>query len=196
MKVLRVFVAVPVGNALLQGILALQHRIATSLGGTNVRWTKPEQLHLTLRFLGNVTEHQVGDLSAALGRACSGQVAFDIVVEGLGCFPSPQQPRIVWVGITEGAVALSQLAERVRTETATFGDSTETKPLVPHLTIGRSKAVGAPSRRLGELIEKASPGRIGTVKVSEVLLMRSELAHEGSCYTIIGREVLADRATR
>ena len=191
MRSLRVFVAVAARGAVRQAIVSLQARFADVSQTSNVRWTNPEQLHLTLRFLGNVPREQIGELGTALHRACIGVKKFEIDIEELICFPTPQRPRIIWASVAKGAAPLTALAERVRAETTGFGDSADSKPFVPHLTIGRSKATGTTGHRLSDLIGHENPIRFGTLAVSEVLLLSSERAGDGSRYSLLGSETLA-----
>ena len=189
MSGVRLFVAIPILGEVAQEIVAIQHKLAAAIGAS-VRWTKPEQLHLTLRFLGSVREEQIANLTPALERACSGVAPIELMLSNLGCFPSRSQPRIIWAGVSNGAQELTQLAERVRTGTATFGDSRDSKPFVPHLTIGRSKDPGSSDRRVGEIIYSENPKRFGMLHVSELRLMKSELSRIGSIYSVIARPPL------
>ena len=184
MSGLRVFVAVPVSGQVRQEIFALQRKLAAEAGPT-IRWTKPEQIHLTLRFLGNVPDENIADLRQALDRACLGAAPIEISLSDLGCFPSRRRPRIVWLGVSNGANELTDLAERVRAETAMFGDSTDSKPFVPHLTLGRSQDPRSSDGHVGEIICRENPRQIGLLRVSEVHLVKSELSRSGSNYSII-----------
>ncbi|HKS37867.1 MAG TPA: RNA 2',3'-cyclic phosphodiesterase [Verrucomicrobiae bacterium] len=181
----RAFIAIAVPQMLVEQLKQLQRQLEADVGGDAVRWTKPDQLHLTLKFLGNVRGDGVNDLKSALTRACAGRAPFQLTLEGLGCFPNTRTPRVVWVGITGELKPLEKLQMEIDRQTQTFGDHTEERPFQPHLTIGRVKVQGKDARRLGEAVERTTVFRPGAWLIREVELIQSKLAREGANYSTL-----------
>lgn len=147
-----------------------------------VAWVAPGNLHLTLKFLGSVEEERIDAIVAALRGAVSDAAAFEAVVNGLGAFPTPTRPRVVWAGMREGAQAMITLAGRVDAALATLGFPREARPFSPHVTLGR---VRVPRRdlRLAEALAKDAAREFGRLRVERLALMQSRLSPTGSQYT-------------
>jgi 2'-5' RNA ligase len=141
----------------------------------------PENLHVTLKFLGGVDEARLHTLIDVLHTAVRRHAQFAIDVAGLGAFPSATRPRVLWAGIGGGASALGALAETVDAALATAGLPREPRPFSPHVTIGRVREF----RRvpaLGDALGSAAQ-RFGRVLVAAAALMRSDLSPRGARYT-------------
>src|SRR5690242_15180016 len=115
---IRTFVAVELGvplrRALAQVQTTLRSRLEQSVGpGVRIQWVKPESIHLTLKFLGDISEDRVTDVQAVLARVAGGHNRFTVDVEGLGVFPDVRAPRVVWIGLTAHVDALKRLAADV-----------------------------------------------------------------------------------
>ncbi len=141
----RVFVAVDVGDAVraeaARVIQAISGRIEAVKTPPKVIWVKPQALHVTIRFIGEIDEAALPGLCQRL----SGPIAmppFEVEWRGLGAFPSPRHPRALWLGIVSGGAALGALEAAVSRRLAGTIDP-EVKPLLPHLTLGRIKMAGA-----------------------------------------------------
>src|SRR5882672_8073474 len=106
---IRCFIALPVDAGVLGIVRHLQCTLGDRLASDIVKWTRPEQIHLTLKFLGNVPVSSMEDLMAALQQACQGVGPFNLRLATLGCFPNPRFPRIVWVGLAGDLGALMEL---------------------------------------------------------------------------------------
>jgi 2'-5' RNA ligase len=150
-----------------------------------VSWVVPANLHLTLKFLGNVAPARVDALGAALAAVAAGADGFDLVVEGLGAFPTPGRPRVIWAGTAAGRPAAAALADRVDAELAGLGLAREARPFTAHITLGR---VREPRREaaLAEALAAGASTRFGVVRAARVSLMRSELSPRGARYTELG----------
>lgn len=184
-ELVRAFVAVAIPQTLVERLKQIQRQLAADVGGDAVRWTKPEQLHLTLKFLGTVRGEGVNDLKSAVTRACEGRAPFRLTLEGLGCFPNTRTPRVVWLGINGELENLRKLQMEIDRQTQAFGDHTEERPFQPHLTIGRVKVQGKEARRVGEAVEHTTVSGPGAWMVQEVGLIQSELAREGARYSTL-----------
>lgn len=150
----------------------------------DVAWVTPENLHVTLKFLGGVEEGRLDAVAVAVDAAASAATAFDLAVEGLGAFPTPARPRVVWAGLGAGACALAALATRLDAALASLGFPREERPFSGHVTLGRARA---PRRdpALMEALAGAAGRRFGHVPVAEIALMRSDLSPKGPRYTAL-----------
>jgi|SRR5438876_389228 len=185
---IRAFIALPLEPVLAAEIRKIQQRLNSAAGA--VRWVNPEQLHLTLQFLGNVAADRLDELTAALRRACARTSPFQLALEGAGCFPNTRNPRVVWIGIQGELGPLRTLQERVAQETKNFGDHDDQRAFQPHLTIGRVKASGAEGRKAGQAIEGTRVSKLGDWAIHQVLLVQSELASNGARYTTLAAVAL------
>jgi len=145
----------------------------------SVAWTVPENLHITLKFLGPIELTQRALVATALARLASSVPSFDITLRGLGAFPSLTRPRVIWGGVDDaGAHALITLADSVERALTPLGFSAEER-FVPHVTLGR---VRQPRRDpvLTEALALASTRDFGGVHVDRIALMRSALSPRGA----------------
>ena len=148
----------------------------------DVAWVTTGNLHLTVKFLGEVDEGRLEAIAGALTGAVAGVGAFDAQVEGLGAFPSAARPRVVWAGVTVGAPAVGDLAGRVDEALAALGFAREARPFSAHVTLGRVRQPGrAPA--LTEALRGAAGRPFGHLRVARASLMRSELSPRGARYT-------------
>lgn len=191
---IRAFIAVNLPPELKARMAQLQRELQKMTGGRAVRWTRSEQIHLTLRFLGDVPANAVADLHAALQRACTGIAPFELSAEGLGCFPNARQPRIIWLGLTGALDALQRLQARVEQETAAWGQR-EDREFHAHLTLGRVKPEFARTARpLAESFASRPKRSVGTWRVAQVDLMQSQLLPTGAEYAVMTSVPLAETA--
>ena len=161
----------------------LQREMEEVLPKNSVRWTPPEQIHLTLRFLGDIADEAAGDLENALQRACLGVAPFELRVRGAGCFPNARQPRIVWVGLEGGVESLQKLHGQIARETAAWGER-DGRPFHPHLTMGRVKDPRSrDAAALGKILGDLPCPVLGAWRVEQVDLMQSRLSPQGAHHT-------------
>jgi 2'-5' RNA ligase len=160
----------------------LRQRLATAIDrlrphAADVAWVAPGNLHVTLKFLGQVEDTRVPALTDALRAALAGQRAMDVAVSGLGAFPSPTRPRVLWAALEDATGGLTALAECVDLCCGRLGFPRETRAFAAHVTLGR---VREPRRQpaLGEAL--ARPADFGRLRVERVSLMRSELSPRGA----------------
>ena len=194
MKEMRVFIAIELGRELQNNLLILKERLERQVPYRSVRWVRPEGIHLTLKFLGDVPAARIAAISQALEMACRGLTPFTCELSGLGCFPNPRRPRVLWVGVHEPSGTLKGLHKAVERELAAIGFAPENRPFSPHLTLGRVQRKAGRSDRdiLGEVIARSSVGLVGRLTVSEVNVIRSELRPSGAVYTALARVPLED----
>jgi 2'-5' RNA ligase len=148
----------------------------------DVAWVAPGNLHLTLKFLGEVPEALIKSVAGALGEASVAADPFEARIHGLGAFPSAGRPRVVWAGVTEGAAEMIALVRRIDTVLVPLGFPRDERPFSPHVTLGR---VRRPERNLAltDALENAAAREFGQMRVPSASLMQSGLGPRGARYT-------------
>ena len=183
--VIRSFIAIELDRAVLRAIERVQTELKreTPLGA--VRWVNVAGIHLTLKFLGDVPFGQVKDVEAGMAQACAGCDPFRMVCNGVGCFPNPARPRILWVGVDEPTGALTSLQKAIEREMAPLGYPSEDRPFSAHLTLGRVRqgASRGDLRQLGDAVVSYRRGKPAEMQVETVSLIRSDLRPAGAVYT-------------
>lgn len=183
---MRLFIAVALDEAVRERLGKAQDRLRSA--PCPVKWVKPELMHLTLRFLGEVDEALVGILEQVMASAAQGVGQFEVTLAGLGAFPERGAPRVVWAGIHDnGSLALlnSRLEEAVRR----LGFAPETRPFRPHLTLGRvSGRQGAAELR--RRLATQADDEFGSCTIAELLLIQSVLSPAGPAYAPLRRHRL------
>lgn len=183
MSLLRAFIAIEIPPEIKKAIAAEIANLHNGAGRA-VRWVATENIHLTLKFLGEISPASVELLSQALQAECDQHVPFDITVSGLGCFPNSHRPRIIWIGLNIPP-ELSRLQHKLETAAARLGYTAEDKPFSPHLTIGRIREQATPAElnNVHSALEKLHVGSLGTFTAQSVHLFKSDLKPSGPVYT-------------
>jgi 2'-5' RNA ligase len=149
-----------------------------------VAWVPAQNLHFTLKFLGEESDARLADATDALVEAASGVAPFALALHGLGAFPGMERPRILWVGAAEGALAARDLQARVETALERRGFARDGRPWHPHLTIGRVFDDRRWRREAGPALREAIAGAarrsFGSLAVTRLVLMRSDLSPRGA----------------
>jgi 2'-5' RNA ligase len=148
----------------------------------DVAWVAPDNLHLTLKFLGAVPETQIDSVVDALTWASLDASPFEVRIRGLGAFPSAGRPRVVWAGVTDGASQMAELATRVDAALARLGFASAERSFASHVTLGRVRQPGR-NAALTDALGRASTREFGRIRVSSASLMQSELGPRGARYT-------------
>lgn len=185
---IRAFVAACLPQNLLEGLARLQRQLEerVRLRPNPVRWTPPGQIHLTLRFLGNIQANEVEGLATVLRQATTGFNPMQLSVGTLGCFPSWRRPSVIWVGLHGELEPLLELQARVERDTQPFGSHSETRAFHPHLTLGRVRPQSPGAGRIGEALSEAAVA-LGAWQLEEIALIRSQLTPRGSVYTPLAK---------
>ncbi len=180
MERIRSFIAIEIPEVLRQRLKDFLRELKNT--GADVKWMRPEGIHLTLKFLGAVEQEALEKLSHALRPAVEKFTPFELKVQGAGCFPSFRNPRVVWTGLIEKEDTVSGLQREIETITAELGFPSEERPFKPHLTLGR---VRSPKGKipLTQMIEGNLHLDLGSFRVERVILFRSDLRPEGAVYT-------------
>jgi 2'-5' RNA ligase len=183
---MRLFVSVDLPDALADPLADLQNEFGDAPG---LRFTDPEQAHLTLKFLGEVDADSVPEIEDALEAAvdAAGVEPFDATVGGLGVFPSLEYISVVWVGIREdaGHGELIRLHEAVERETTALGFEPEDHEFTPHVTLARMDDARS-KERVQRVVRERDP-TLGTMRVAQLRLKQSDLGRDGPTYSTVGR---------
>ncbi|MFQ6098792.1 MAG: RNA 2',3'-cyclic phosphodiesterase, partial [Armatimonadota bacterium] len=151
-----------------------------------VKWVEPDNLHLTLKFLGNIPEAQVEPIAGALEGVACDTAPFVAHVAGVGAFPNLKRPRVVWAGIASGSDELKRLAANVQEALVPLGFDPERREFSAHLTLGRVKSF-VNVAGLAEAIRQEAEADLGPMPVEAVHLMQSELRPSGPMYSALAQ---------
>ena len=185
----RVFCAIDLPPDLKQKLADHANRLRQEVQ-VKASWTRPDNVHLTIKFLGNIAAANVARLSQAATRATQSLPPFNLTAEHCGVFPTHGPPRVLWIGVSDPEGKLMRLHAQLEEECAIAGFPIEARPFHPHLTIARlrhstnARTLGAAHRSLD-----FEPSEI---KASELLVIRSELGEAGSKYSVITRHPLRE----
>ena len=178
-NVVRTFVCIEIPDSIKERIDHFQRNLKAI--EAQVSWTKSSNIHLTLKFLGGVETTRIDRVRKAVKRAVTGISPFEIEVSGAGCFPSPRNPRVLWVGFSAVPEALKQLYANLEDELAREGFPREKRKFSPHLTIGRIRSPHNSALVAESLIATGFTSE--TFDATEIIVMRSDLKPTGSIYT-------------
>lgn len=184
----RTFIAIELDGAVRRRVAALQDALADD--APDVKWVEPENLHLTLLFLGEVDDRDLPAVCKACQLAAGGLPEFNVTVEGAGCFPNPRRPRVLWIGVGLGrdeVVAVHDALEGPLLDLGCY--RREERKFTPHITLGRVKGERA-AGDLGPALTRHRAWSAGELAVTEIHVMGSRLTPHGPEYTVLGRAKL------
>jgi 2'-5' RNA ligase len=181
---LRAFIAMEVPAGIQCAIADSTSALKSAVPKPLIRWVVPHNVHLTLKFLGDGSPAALAKLAETLKVEVSSHGVFSISVGGLGAFPNPRRPRVIWIGL-ETPPDLESLRRAVETVTVRLGYPPEERPFSAHLTIGRvGQNLSAPDmQRIRSTLESTRVGTLGTFRVEAVHIFKSDLLPGGSVYT-------------
>ncbi len=181
---IRSFIAVELTSEVKSGLCQLQNRLK-SAEYTFVKWVAPEGIHLTLKFLGNISPQKVSKITEVIEQAVRGLSAFRITINDVGGFPNLRKPRVIWVGIGGNMKNLIDLQQRIDDGLVPLGFAREKRSFTPHLTLARLReGVSLQERQaFGEMIIKKAPQNFYEMTVESINLMKSQLLPTGAVYS-------------
>jgi len=150
----------------------------------DIKWVSPDSIHLTLKFLGNIEASIAATIIEKLQKKIASYEPFYIKIAGVGCFPSEKRPRVIWVGI-EGPDTIRRLQTDIETEMSGLGFEPEDRPFSPHLTIGRVRSMRGMAGVMNRFRD-FSNADLGSMEVSGIHLMKSDLKPSGAIYSVLG----------
>lgn len=149
--------------------------------GKGVKWVKPGNVHLTVKFLGNLTEDQVARVSETLRTICAGTAPFKLELGSPGVFPNLRSPRILWLGLNGQLDCLEEFRNQVEKALAAQGFEPDNRPFIPHITIGRIKGRPPSRERLVRFLRSETAGHVSIV--DKLYFYQSRLTPAGPVYT-------------
>jgi len=176
---MRLFFALPL-PAEVKGKLRPLVEGARKVSAEGVAFTKVEQLHFTLAFLG---EQRAPEEALSAGEALRDVPAFELVLSGVGAFPSTMRPRVLWIGVTQGGQEMVAAADRLRSALQQRGFALEDRKFRPHLTLGRVRPQG--DRGAKQALATIPPGELARCTAHEACLMQSVLGKGGATHTVL-----------
>ena len=179
---MRCFIAIPLPEDLRKQLADIQRQLKQFDG--DVTWSKPEGIHLTLKFLGEMSKEQIESIKKVMSRVASNHPRFSLESGGTGCFPTIQHPRILWVGLNQGKESVVKLAAELEKELVLLDIPSEARAFNPHLTLGRVKS----TNNLGPMMEyfqKRIKPDSHRINASEIHLYESILKPSGAEYRIL-----------
>jgi 2'-5' RNA ligase len=188
----RLFVALRAPEEVKEQVEKAQAELRRAVPQARVTWTRREQFHLTLKFLGNVEGGRVAGLVEVVRGACHGFAPLRLRAQGVGCFPAMRAPRVVWLGVTDGQEALPRLQRAIELASAGFTGLGPDQRFSGHVTLGRIKSIArAEAESLGSKARAMAETFFGEWTAGQVEIMRSELSSEGARHTILATVALA-----
>ncbi len=184
-RIIRTFIAVEINTATRQraGELVETFRAAPA----DAKWVAPENMHLTLKFLGDVPATEIARICKAVEQGAVEVGPFELEVRGAGAFPDARRPRTVWLGVGAGEPEMAVLHRQIEGPLKKLGFRPEHRRFHSHLTLGRVRRGGIGVAELGELIEQHADFLAGRVQVGQVVIFSSQLDRSGPTYEVLGR---------
>lgn len=182
---MRAFIAIELPQEIKDFLGRIQNQLKTS--GADVKWVNPENIHLTLKFLGEIDEKKMAKISEILNDIAENKNSFHIRISSLGAFPNMDFPRVIWVGIGQGDTETKAIAKELEQNLAQLGIPKEDKPFSCHITIGRTRSTLNREKLVRSL--KSAQDSAGkenlTLSVTNLALFKSTLTPKGPIYEVL-----------
>lgn len=181
--VMRCFIAIEVPSEVKAAFIELQKDLRSA--GADVAWTNPDNVHLTLKFLGEIDKKLVSEVERVCRETIAATPPFNLSLNGIGLFPNERHPRVLWVGLGGELETLERLQEQLDEKLAGIGFEIEEKDFQPHLTVGRIRS----NKNLGDLLARSDGYALPSLSfvVREIVLMKSDLLPSGACYSELAK---------
>lgn len=183
MQKIRSFIAIPLPEEIQSAAGRMIQRLEPAASG--IKWVAAENLHLTLKFLGDVDNRELIDVCKAMRHCCRGVEPFSLQFKGIGGFPDLQRARVVWAGVTDQSNALFDLAQSIDEKMADLRFKREFRDYQPHLTLGRLKKGSRVSDEFVRTAQAESQTVLGSMQVQQVHLCGSFLESGGPTYNVM-----------
>ncbi len=184
MSVFRAFIAIDLPPHIQDKLDRVTEHFKQRLPDAPVRWVPASNVHLTLKFLGEVSEANYSMLTEILEVQAAEYGPIEISIGGLGAFPNKRRPRVIWIGVAAPS-ELEMLQRAIEAETTRLGYASEKRPFAPHLTVGRVMRNAGPGeiRKISQVLSSEEVGYLGVARITSVDLFRSDLKPGGAVYT-------------
>ena len=192
--IIRTFIAVDLPPGVLEALGQVTAQLQEKLPDTPVRWVNHQKMHLTLKFLGDISNENISMVEKILYSEAAKRQAMEIGIGGIGAFPKMRHPRVIWIGV-EAPAELFDLKRGIEDGVARLGYNYDKYDFTPHLTLGRISRKASPRdvRKVGNVLHEFQVGFLGVARIEAVHLYRSELRPEGAQYTCLYSAPLIDQ---
>lgn len=180
---MRLFIALELPQAIRKELTALQKDLQKA--GADAKWVEPGNIHLTVKFLGNVEPDKAKKIVALLNKLFQHQPAFETALDEIGCFPSVGAPRVVWAGLTDEGKLLERIAQKTEEELGKMGFGKENRPFTAHATLARIRSVRNRTALALKIQDLNKDFRKKTFRIDNITLFESRLSPQGPTYSII-----------
>lgn len=180
-KSIRAFLAVEIPPDIKNRIRDIQKSLTPLV--QDIRWTRPEGIHLTLKFFDNISEKDILCISKVVEKKAEDTIPITLNVKTIGVFPELNRPRVLWVGIQGETDRLSRLQDEIETDLQEFGFQREKRSFTPHLTLGRARSQRRMFTGIGKVLADKETYQAGQFGVRGLTLFKSELKPDGAVYT-------------
>ena len=178
---LRLFIAILLPNEIKAEIASVQSKFRSALPASDISWTRREQFHLTLKFLGNVSGGRVDALKDTLFATCRSSSGLRLSAEGIGFFPQAGPPRVVWAAVREESGQLGRLYDQIAEATRDFGEPEKGQTFAGHITLARVRRIKrAESETLQTVARSLEKNVFGRWTTKKIEIMRSDLTPDGA----------------
>jgi 2'-5' RNA ligase len=184
MNFVRAFIAIEIPKPVQDAVERQTARLRQTLGNDLIRWIPAHNIHITLKFLGDVSEAHINFLKQMIARESDSHPQFEMQIGGLGAYPNLRKPRVLWIGLHAPDV-LASLQKNIEAGAVRFGYEREERAFTPHLTIGRVRQ-SAPTTDLLKIraaLDSTQFGNFERAKIDALHLFKSDLTPGGSIYT-------------
>lgn len=186
---MRLFFAIPIPLEAIASITAVQRDLRSRIPTSGVSWTRPEQFHYTLKFLGEIEPDRAYKAIEAAQQVGDAEPPFELALAGVGAFPGPERPNVLWLGATEGAESVVRIANRLDAALARLRFRRENRPPTAHLTLARIKSYEAEAQA-ARAVAESTVGEVTRIGIESMVLMQSHLSSKGSEYVAVERFTL------
>lgn len=183
---MRTFIAIELPKDIKDALASLQEQLKVS--GSDVKWVSPENIHLTLKFLGEIDEAKLSKIIEIMADICVNKHPFQLRIWSCGAFPKINFPRVIWVGIDKGDSEVKEIAKDLQEEIAKIGIPKEERAFSSHITIGRVRSLRNRDKLisgLGALASNCAEKGLGEFSVTKITLFKSTLTPKGPIYEAV-----------
>ncbi|NOZ75290.1 MAG: RNA 2',3'-cyclic phosphodiesterase [FCB group bacterium] len=186
-RLLRTFLAVRLPSEVVDIQRMIKTTVELKKGG--LKWVRPGQIHLTLKFLGHTLREAIPDIKSVIDNIVTPEYGFDSELRGTGCFPTPERPRVLWLGIEKNKKRITELVQKLNTALDKIGYPADDQEYIPHVTVGRIKYPPKQTPNISQFLQtEYSPIPF---QVARIHFMSSELFPEGPVYSILSTHQLS-----
>jgi 2'-5' RNA ligase len=195
MEKIRTFIALEMPSPIRKALAGISSQLKLDLSGLPLRWVPVENMHLTLKFLGDISPDQIAGITKTLESLTANLAPMEISVDGIGAFPNRQRARVIWVGLAVPE-SLHQLQRNIEGRLAELGFPGENRAFLPHLTLVRVRGHARPMdlRKIGAVLASSASLPFTSSTAEKITFFRSELKPSGSVYNALSQFVLSNKS--